>query len=163
MMTVIFYKKSSQPFIDRYKSLFQPFIDKGLLEFCFWDENGREPKDAFKQLAKIVHGVREWRALVVLPPEDNPAVKKDKRFATKEDNPFDYLCNSDPEPVVKESDVPLIRMAQMLGGVPLVSHGIRTDMQSADREILADRQKIWDELNDKYSLSYDMPEALYLF
>ena len=73
MLTVIFYRKSSQPFIDRYKSLFQPYIDKGQIEFCFWDENGRVPKDAFKQLSSIVHGIREWRALVALPPDEDTA------------------------------------------------------------------------------------------
>ena len=168
MLTVIFYRKSSQPFIDRYKSLFQPYIDKGQIEFCFWDENGREPKDAFKQLSSIVHGIREWRALVALPPDEDPRGAKDEYLRTRDDNPFDYLCNSNPEPLFKESDVPLIRLAQMLGGVPLVSHHFQTADLSVigteeSEETLRERQDIWNDLNDRYSLSYDMPERLFLF
>ena len=71
MLTVIFFQKSSQPFIDRYKTLFQPYIDERKIDFCFWDEDGTEPKDTIKELTGIVHGVKEWRALIALPPNED--------------------------------------------------------------------------------------------
>ena len=168
MLTVIFFQKSSQPFIDRYKTLFQPYVDDGSIDFCFWDEDGREPKDAIKELSGIVRGVREWRALIVLPPDDDSLKNDNPYLKARDDNPFDYLCCSGTEPQVKESDVPLIRLAQMLGGVPLVNHHYTTDetgklVISENRDLLEEYQKIWNELDNKYSLSYDAPKALYLF
>lgn len=168
MLTVIFFQKSSQLFIDRYKTLFQPYIDDGSIDFCFWDENGREPKDAIKELSGIVRGIREWRALIVLPPDDDSLKNDNPYLKARDDNPFDYLCYSGTEPQVKESDIPLIRLAQMLGGVPLVNHHYTTDATgklviAENRDLLEEYQKIWNELNGKYSLSYDAPKALYLF
>lgn len=168
MLTVIFFQKSSQPFIDRYKTLFQPYIDDGKIDFCFWDEDGREPKDAIKELSGIVRGIREWRALIVLPPDDD-AIKDDNPYLrTRDENPFDYLCNGGKDPQVKESDIPLIRLAQMLGGVPLVNHNYVIDetgkpVIAENRDLLEEYQKIWNELDSKYSLSYDAPKELYLF
>lgn len=168
MLTVIFFQKTSQSFIDRYKTLFQPYIDDGKIDFCFWDEDGREPKDAIKGLSGIVRGIREWRALIVLPPDDDASKDDNPYLRTRDENPFDYLCNSGKDPQVKESDIPLVRLAQMLGGVPLVNHHYVIDetgkpVIAENRDLLEEYQKIWNELDSKYSLSYDAPKELYLF
>ena len=168
MLTVIFFQKSSQPFIDRYKTLFQPYIDERKIDFCFWDEDGTEPKDTIKELTGIVHGVKEWRALIALPPNEDLSKSEKQYLKTREDNPFDFLCNCDPEPMIKESEVPLIRLSQMLGGVPLINRHFSTDENGntqvvESRETLEEYQDVWNELDNKYSLPYDMPETLFLF
>lgn len=152
MLTVIIYRKSSQEFIDKYRSLFEIYCDAGKIAFCFWNEQGTDWLSALPQLPSIVRGERKWKAIVALPLDDTgkkDAEQQDSQLETKADNPFDYLCNSDPEPPVKESDIPLIRLAQMLGGVPLANH-------------YHEQQEIWDELNDKYSTTVERPSYLYL-
>ena len=117
MLSVIIYQKSAQAFIDRYKKLFEPYLEAGRIAFCFWDEHGTDVTSALPELTGIVRGIRQWRAIVALPivEEDVPT------DPTCQENPFDFLCNSAPEPPVHESHIPLIRLAQMLGGVPLVN------------------------------------------
>lgn len=181
MLTVLIYRKSSKGFLDQYRPLFKPYLDSGKIAFCFWDEDGMDVDNAVHDLQDTVRGVREWQAVVVLPLDkrgDEVFRQKEDReeFPTREDNPFDYLCNSDPEPKVHESKVPLIRLAQMLGGIPLVNqhfeseferHGdsaasMRMVRQETQESLLHEQEK-WNELNDKYSVTFDYPKRLFLF
>lgn len=167
MLTVIIYRKSSQQFIDEYRSLFAVYCDAGEIAFCFWDEHGTDIASALPQLASVVHGVRNWRAIVVLPSEENVHMEG---MEVKDNNPFDFLCNSEEEPVVEESSIPLIRLAQMLGGVPPVNHHYESEMlqnkyhlkQIESDEYLNEQKKRWDELNDKYNFISERPSSLYL-
>lgn len=190
MLTVIIYRKSSQEFIDKYRTLFELYRDTGKIAFCFWNENGTDLASALPQLTSVVRGERRWKAIIALPMEDNQKAsvkvgEEQSRFETKQDNPFDFLCNSEPEPPVKESEVPLIRLTQMLGGVPLVNHHYEYQMveeiyelddkehtvvrqkrlrveRSENDASLEEQQRIWDELNDKYSAVIERPSYLYL-
>lgn len=167
MLTVIIYRKSSQQFIDEYRSLFAVYCDAGEIAFCFWDEHGTDIASALPQLASVVHGVRNWRAIVVLPSEENVHMEG---MEVRDNNPFDFLCNSEEEPVVEESSIPLIRLAQMLGGVPPVNHHYESEMlqnkyhlkQIESDEYLNEQKKRWDELNDKYNFISERPSSLYL-
>ena len=172
MLTVIIYQKTSQNFIDRYRALFEQYEESGQIAFCFWDEHGMDVQSALPELTTIIRGTRQWRAVVVLPHLED---RIEELTLHKQDNPFDYLCNSQREPVVQESEIPLIRLAQMLGGIPPVNK--HYENQSADNhsnsrmvvsqveaeEELAVQQEIWNELNDKYSFPADRPQYLYLF
>ena len=196
MLTVIIYKKSSQIFLDKYRTLFEPYISSGKIAFCFWDENGKDFEHALPGIDKIVRGEKQWRAIVVIPPcnqieerlkeeklkEDKSEVLKQEEEFRKE-NPFDYLINNDPEPEVSESPIPLIRLAQMLGGVPLPNRhyetrlvkdedelsesegsAIKLDVRRREKdEYLKKQQELWDALDDKYSLKCSRPSRLYLF
>lgn len=187
MLSVLIYPKSSQEFLDRYSRLFEPYTESGRVALCFWDEHGTDIASALPKLEEIVGGVRKWKAIVVMP------VTEQEQDAVRPDNPFDYLCNSEPEPVVHESPVPLIRLAQMLGGVPLVNRHFDSVMErhtpecSDDGEELSpaerrrrttelltvrrreqdqellEQQKRWQALTDQYSFRCDRPSELYLF
>lgn len=173
MLTVLIYQKSSQSFIDRYRTLFEEYEESGQIAFCFWDEHGMDVQTALPELTSIVRGIHKWQAIVVMPHLDDFI---EEQALHLQDNPFDYYCNSQKEPVVQESEVPLIRLAQMLGGVPLVNKHYSNTMtitaddnkqmvvarQESDDEI-SRQQKVWNELNDKYSFPCDRPQDLYLF
>lgn len=188
MLTVIIYKKSSQEFIDKYRGLFEIYRDKGDIAFCFWDEHGTDISSALPQLTSIVGGERKWKAIVALPMEElnSESDIETDIFDVKKDNPFDYICNAEAEPPVHESKIPLIRLAQMLGGVPLVNrHYENRMMEETDFEedgkgkkiykkrlkverkeseaYLDDQQILWDEINNKYSFTCEKPTYLYLF
>ena len=172
MLTVVISRKSSQRFIDRYSTLFEPYCEAGKLAFCFWDEHGTDFSSALPELAGIVRGIKKWRAIVALPLTDEDQFQE----PASPDNPFDFLCNSEEEPPVTESHIPLIRLTQMLGGVPLVnvhyvSRIVDTENHSQKMfirrkesdEHLEQQQKKWEELNEKYSFHCDLPSQLYLF
>ena len=173
MLTVLIYPKACQEFLDNYSRLFETYTESGKIALCFWDEHGTDIASALPKLEELVRGVREWKAIVVLP------VTEEQQEATKQDNPFDYLCNSAEEPPVQESEVPLIRLAQMLGGVPLVNRHFDSVMErdaglfrgagrlsvrrrEQDEELRA-QQARWKELTDRYSFRCDRPSMLYLF
>lgn len=173
MLSVLIYQKSSQSFIDQYRALFEPFEESGKIAFCFWDEHGTDVASALPELTGILRGVRSWQAIVVMPVSDSDS--RDTNLC-REDNPFDFLCNSDPEPPVHESQIPLIRLSQMLGGIPLVNqHYVNTrtlNTENRDQmrvlrrestEELQAQQRIWNDLNDKYSFPCERPERVYLF
>lgn len=174
MLTVVFHKKSSQYFLDRYRPLFEPYLDTGQIAFCFWDEHGTDFKSTIHELSQIVRGVDKWKAIIVSPLSDE--LSDIPIEETSRDNPFDFLCNSDPEPIVHESSIPLIRLAQMLGGVPLVNKHFSQVMQTDENHnmrmgivreeedaFLEEQQKVWNELNDKYQFNCTKPSKLLLF
>lgn len=173
MLTVLIYQKSSQNFIDRYRTLFEQYEESGQIAFCFWDEHGMDVQTALPELISIVRGIHKWQAIVVMPHLEDFA---EEQLLHLQDNPFDYYCNSQKEPVVHESSVPLIRLAQMLGGVPLVNkHYVNTMTTTAENnkqmvvslqessEAISNQQAVWNELNEKYSFRCDRPQNLYLF
>ncbi len=173
MLTVLIYQKSSQSFIDRYRTLFEEYEESGQIAFCFWDEHGTDVQSALPELTSIVRGIRQWQAVVVMPHLEDFA---EEQLLHKPENPFDYLCNSQKEPSVHESGIPLIRLAQMLGGIPLVNkHYDNTFITNEDHtsqmivsrresdKDLSHQQKIWNDLNDKYSFPSDRPQYVYLF
>ena len=172
MLTVLIYQKESQDYLNRYKSLFDHFEESGQIAFCFWDENGTDIQTALPELTNIVRGVREWKAIVVMPLLES---YKEEQLLHSPDNPFDYYCNFESQSGIRESDIPLIRLSQMLGGVPLVNKHyingfvnensdapITVSLQETE-DYLNEQQQKWQELNDKYSLTIDRPQYLYLF
>lgn len=175
MKTVIIYRKTSQPFLNRYQVLFQPFIDSHQVAFCFWDENAKDFASALTDLPAQIRGERTWRAIVALPFSDDP---EDEWSSTcRQDNPFDFLCNAAQEPEHLESSVPLIQLAQMLGGIPLATPDYQTGMvedsesqvermmvrRVDSEELFARRRSEWEKLNDRYSTHCVLPASLYLF
>lgn len=175
MKTVIIYRKSSQATLDRYQILFQPYLDSKQIAFCFWDENASDFASALSDLSTQIRGEKEWRAIVALPVSDDPDDEWSKQC--REDNPFDFLCNSAAEPEQLESSIPLIVLAQMLGGVPLTPPEHRVDMvadqddpctvrltvHDENQERLARLQAEWQRLSDQYSTQCVLPSSLYLF
>lgn len=181
MKTIIIHRKSSQRFLDQYRVLFQPFLESGKVEFCFWDENAKDFASSLPNLPSKIRGETEWRAIVALPVE--AADGEDEQLPAEEeylgDNPFDFEKNSAQEPFVEESRIPLIRLAQMLGGIPLVTPRVQTEFAEITDEIdgkqkvlrattesgeqLAEKQKLWQEMTDHYSTSCVLPSQLYLF
>lgn len=176
MKTIIIYRKSSQSFLNRYQVLFQPFLDSKQVAFCFWDENATDFASALSDLPELIRGEETWRAIVALPVTDDP--EDDWSRECRQDNPFDFLCNTSPEPEHMESSVPLIVLAQMLGGIPLATPDYRTVMVDDSRDpsykqlviqredsedMFARQQAEWEDLKDRYSTLCVLPSSLYLF
>lgn len=115
MYTVIIQSpETAQLGRDYRRLLFEDFIDRGELDFCTWIKTGDSVDTALPALYDLVAGKREWRAIIVQSERDRLTGPE-----SAPNNPFDFLENRDQSPYeVSESSVPLIRLTQLLGGVP---------------------------------------------
>lgn len=120
MKTVVFIDKESEGIWQSYFSL-SHFLDGwrrvGLFEICSWRPSARSMRAAVPTLAGILGDETDWVAVVccdlrgeVLPDGS------DEHF----DNPFDFAdCyDASEDEAVVESPHAIVRLAQMLGGIP---------------------------------------------
>lgn len=112
MYTVIILNKQSSDLLKDYKFLFKPFVDKGVIGFCDWNETGTDVKTSVPDLCDLIKGKKDWRAIVVNTDSiygytDKPSPKKN--------NPFDY-SDYDKDPLPHESNIPLIKLTHIIGG-----------------------------------------------
>ena len=175
MLTVIITNDKSAAFIKKYYTFFESHVSSGKIAFCYWNEYGTDYKSALPQLSNIVRGHAHWRAVVALPVTETIEEKRMQEFQTSRQNPFDFLENDSESPKVEESRIPLIRLAQMLGGIPLVRRTFETkEVVQEDGSILYEpvaceseadlkaQQEEWDRLDAQYSFINDKPDSLFM-
>lgn len=131
-------RATAQQLSRAYSRLFfQEHIDRGDVDFCVWNPEGTTVETALPDLYRLIAGKHEWRAIVVLTPtdEEREQARKDG-LGTTEQNPYDFLVNRDQDAYsVAESPVPLIRLTQLLGGIPRPEMRFeRVEHQSEDGE-----------------------------
>ena len=187
MLTVVLASDEAAPFLKEYDMLFQPFVQAGQLAFCRWNRQGRDFASAVPELRGVVRGHERWRALVVLPlparREGADNAPEEEEWPSTWENPFDFLCNAGPDAgrEIQESPVPLIRLAQMLGGVPEPVYRYSDEMVPAppregekrpreyrdvvlrtDPEELQRQRRAWADLEEQYHFLCDKPAELWL-
>lgn len=175
MLTVIITNDKSAAFIKKYYTFFETHVNSGKIAFCYWNEYGTDYKSALPQLSNIVRGHVHWRAVVALPVNETVEEKQAQKFQSTKQNPYDFLENAEENPPVEESRIPLIRLAQMLGGIPLVNRTyITKEVKKEDgsivyepvlresKEELEKQQAEWDRLEAKYSFINDKPDSLFM-
>lgn len=112
MYTVIILNKQSSDLLKDFKFLFKPFVDKGVIGFCDWNEAGTDVKTSVPDLCGLIKGKKDWRALIV---NTDSIYGYMNRPAPKKNNPFDY-SEFDKDPLPHESTVPMIRLTHIIGG-----------------------------------------------
>jgi len=112
--TVIITDRRSTPLFEIYRRLFAPFFTEhgGSICQCTWDEACWDIEHAVPDLYKSIKGHWEWRAIILVNPEQNELVP----FSP--DNPFDFDCNRGKELLIQENPAPLVRLTHMLAGFP---------------------------------------------
>ena len=120
MKTVLFIDKSAEGIWPSYLQLsylLEGWRRKGLFAVCPWRPAARTVRTAVPALAGILGDEQEWDAVIVC---DLRGAKSDMREDVHFDNPFDFPENygSPLDSAVVESQRPLIRLCQMLGGLP---------------------------------------------
>ncbi len=112
MYTVIILNKQSSDLLRNYKFLFKPFVDKGIIGFCDWNESGTDVKTSVPDLCETIKGKKDWRAVIV---NTDSVYGYREKCMPKENNPFDY-SKLDNEKAPHESPIPLIRLTHIIGG-----------------------------------------------
>ena len=114
MYSVIIHSKKTKKILEEYKFIFDRFIGRDDVGFCKWNENGKDIKTALPGLLNMIDDKEEWRAIIVRYCDDVPMSKYD----TAPDNPYDFDEITHLGDTDTVSDVPLVRLTQILGGVP---------------------------------------------
>ena len=120
MKTILFIEQGTSPIGQsylRYDFLLDEYTSMGAFELCEWHPEGNSVATVVPNLSQIVLDDEPWRAIVVADLRDKGIAAKDDRHF---DNPFDfpesYECGADA--TLEESSRPVIRLVQMLGGLP---------------------------------------------
>ncbi|MBQ1331607.1 MAG: hypothetical protein IIY36_01635, partial [Lachnospiraceae bacterium] len=99
----------------RYRPFFAEALSAGQIGICRWNEFGRTIETALPELSSLTDDKEEWRAIIVRHTDDHDM----SAFESADNNPYDFEVNRDL-PGFEENEVPLVRLTQMLGGVPPV-------------------------------------------
>ena len=150
---------------SQYQPLFAEAINNGRIGVCKWIEAGTTIDTALPEIGSLTDDKKEWRAVIVRYIDDNcmAALESDAR------NPYDFLINRNTEDSVKESPIPLVRLTQMLGGIPPLEIKFKAEIlrepHKAPQTIYtpiedAQREQAHKELAAKYAFDGKLPSAI---
>lgn len=114
MYSVIIQNKKSAEAFSKFHPVFMDAINSDRIGLCRWHESGTTIDTALPELAELTNDKEQWKAIIVRYEDEQPMAQ----FESTDQNPYDFLINADKDDSVRESKVPLIRLTQMLGGVP---------------------------------------------
>lgn len=122
--SVIIQSQKTLESFSQYQQLFADAIKSNKIGICKWIESGVTVDTALPELASLTDDKQEWRAIIVRYA-DNDCMAA---FEAAPRNPYDFVINQHKTEWEGESQIPLIRLAQMLGGVPPVEVEFRTEI-----------------------------------
>lgn len=115
MYSVIIQNQNTLDSFAQYYPLFMEAFTKNRIGVCKWIESGTTIDTAVPGLGDLTNDKKEWQAIIVRY-EDDAAMSA---YSHVPGNPFDFLVNYSVDPAAElESQVPLIRLTHMLGGLP---------------------------------------------
>lgn len=165
MFSLLIQNKRTLELFRQYHSLFLEALRNETVGVCEWMEEGNTVESALPLLDSQVGKKEEWRAIIIQAEYGDEM----KRFAADPCNPYDFELNRNSDRKLRESEIPLIRLTQMLGGVPAPEVQFETV-----REIQPDRtvriiykpktdpeeEHLRDELNRKYRYNGKLPSEI---
>ena len=114
MYSVVIQNKQSLESFLRYQSIFSATMASGTMGVCKWNEAGTTIDTALPELRDLIDDKEEWRAIIIRYCDGENMSALDARSH----NPYDFYANDEGMEAGKENPVPLVRLAQMLGGIP---------------------------------------------
>lgn len=167
MYSVIIQNQKTMEAFSQYHPLFAEAISSNRIGVCKWIEAGTTLDTALPEIGSLTDDKSEWRAVIVRYIDDNCMAS----FETDPRNPYDFLLNREKKNAVEESPVPLIRLTQMLGGVPPLETEFKAEIihepHKAPRTIYVpvedeQRKQAHRALTAKYAFDGKMPTSILL-
>ena len=100
----------------KYQALFADALKSNRIGVCKWNESGTTVETALPELNSLTDDKEEWRAIIIRFIDDDCMAA----CQSVPQNPYDFLINQNNGDDVHENDVPLVRLTQMLGGIPTI-------------------------------------------
>ena len=169
MYSVIIQNQKTMESFQEHHPLFMEALDERRIGYCRWMESGTSIDTAVPELRDLTNGKEEWRAVIIRMIDDEGM----QGYESNAYNPYDFVVNmknaSGQEEL--ESQIPIIRLTHMLGGIPApaIEFEKHTDIQDGklphtyysvkyDSEI----QEKYRSLQKKYEFDGRLPAEIWL-
>lgn len=153
MKTILFIDKGEKDlwsFFLKYDFLLDEFRSSGAFAVCEWNRGGMSVAEAIPGLLGALGDESDWQAVIVsdlrLPMDE---LRKDLHF----DNPFDFQDRYDVRPGEPfcESQHAIVRLSQMLGGLPEKTY-IEWASDAGDERLITGHSLLYAEGGDDYAI-----------
>jgi len=114
MYSILIQNQKTMESFHQYYPIFMEAISEGRMGVCQWLESGTSIETAVPELYDMTNDKDEWRAIIVRVEDEAPM----QAWPTFPHNPYDFIENANSDCAVCESDIPLIRLTHLLGGIP---------------------------------------------
>lgn len=160
---LIMNQKTLDSFIQ-YRPLFFEAINDGSIGICKWNENGTNIDNAIPEIRSLTDDKNEWRAIIV-----RAFIEDEANCQSDPINPYDYLSNKEYSEQLQDSDIPLIRLTQFLGGIPPLEVQFETKLieeeHKAPKMIYvpvenAERESKYNEFASRYKFDGRSPSSI---
>ncbi len=163
MYSVLIQNQRTIEYFNEAYPLFLSSINEQKIGCCRWNESGTTVETALPDIVALTDQKKEWRAIIVLTEHEESM----KGFETAERNPYDFKINSRgpvskdskgdelidyDDYICRENAVPLVRLTQMLGGVPA------PEIPFKRLKIVTEKDVAYDNIDCKYLSPSDIKE-----
>lgn len=165
MYSVLIQNAATQKEFSRFQPLFAEALSSNQIGICRWNESGTTVDTALPELRSLTDDKEEWRAIIIRWV-DEPSMAG---CPCRPENPYDFLDNQSPSDEVRESKVPLVRMTQLLGGIPPLEVKFEAQLVREERRkprtvyVPVDdpaRDQAYEALTKKYRFDGKKPSAI---
>lgn len=165
--SVIIQNKKTMEVFSKFQPLFMEALNNNRIGVCKWNESGTTLDTAVPELGELTNDKDEWRAIIVRFEDDRPM----SAFESDARNPFDFAVNKKMDDDAFESEVPLIRLTHMLGGIPAPEMRFESEQiyekHKAPRTIYKPvvekkREEAYERACKKYDFDCKLPLAIIL-
>ena len=165
MYSVLIQNAATQKEFSRFQPLFAEALSSNQIGICRWNESGTTVDTALPELKSLTDDKEEWRAIIIRYL-DEPSMA---RCAFVPSNPYDFLENQTHTDAVRESTIPLVRMTQLLGGIPPLEVKFEAQLLREERRkprtiyVPVDdpeRDQAYEALTRKYRFDGKKPSAI---
>lgn len=172
MYSILIQNQKTMRIFQEYASLFTELFQTKKMGCCRWVESGNTIDTALPGLRELIEDKGEWRAIVVQVEEE----AEKKEFESTVANPYDFFFyqssdNGEKTLPVEESPIPLVRLSQMLGGVPAPELRFKEDWIKQEGKVPqriyrpeknAEDDKMYQELVHRYDFDGSAPSDVIL-
>lgn len=167
MYSVLIQNGKTMESFQQFYSIFMEAIDAGNVGVCQWMEAGTTIDTTVPELYELTNDKEEWRAIIVCMEDDECG----DAFPASPANPYDFIANASADTCTHENPVPLVRLTQMLGGVPTPQMHFECDILNEENKaprmiyrpvIREEDQAAYRELSAKYHFNGKPPVEIIL-
>ena len=113
--SVLIQNQNTLDSFNEFKELFMDALERKQVDICKWNEAGTDVETVLPDLLELIDEQEAWRAIIILTESELSAFRQNKKAI----NPFDFQEIQVKGDELRESENPLIRLTQILGGVPV--------------------------------------------
>lgn len=165
LYSVIIQNQKTMDEFAKFQPLFMEGINNDRISVCKWIESGTTIDTAVPELMNLTNDKEEWRAIIVRFEDESAKAG----FESDKQNPYDFSVNREHNDAYAENPVPLVRLTQMLGGIPTPEMKFKCEQIKEENKvprtvykpvINEEKNKAYELLKKKYRFDGKMPSSI---